>query len=124
MNTWIQRSDFSSKDIDSLDSFEKFQSFIDTLATEELDAEMLTMQQRKQDHCPWGIGINMDTSSGLHVCREDPTADTYTVFTTKVVKKKLFGFIPTAKNLDAMHEGLSKDAMLQVAEEYYQSLVS
>jgi hypothetical protein len=38
------------------------------------------------------------------------------------VKRKLLGFIPIDRNLEDIHQGLTKDEMLKIAEEYYNNL--
>lgn len=119
MSTWIQSADFSSKDIDHLESYDQFKLFIDNFPVEKLDEDMARIESDGGDFCPWGIGVNMESDHGMHVVREDIAKNTYAVLINRSVPRKILGIINIPKSTEETHEGLSTDAMKRVAQEYY-----
>lgn len=120
MNTWLQSADFTSVDIDPLGDYRSFENFMSDFDTGKLDQIMLELAKTKEDWCPWGIGVNMDTDYGLHVCREDVEADTYFVTLQDIKKQKVLGFIPVTKDEGYTKEGLSFEDMKTEVMRYYE----
>ena len=121
-NSWLQGADFASIDIGHLASYEDFVRFFDGYPRETLDEKMKALEQSKSEWCPWGIGVNMSTDFGMHVCREYIDKGTYSVLIQKLEKRKLLGFIPTTKSVDDYREGLSEEQMKEAVAEYYRRL--
>jgi hypothetical protein len=119
MTSWIQSADFSSEDIPHLEGSEDFENYIDNLPKDKLDAQMLALEAAGNDFCPWGIGVNMSTDHGMHVCREDVSKQTYSVLIQMTVKRKVLGFIPLSSNNEQWEYELSHDAMKQIVAKYY-----
>jgi|AntRauTorckE6833_2_1112554.scaffolds.fasta_scaffold15373_2 hypothetical protein len=122
MSTWIQRADYSSQDIADLNSLSAFVDYFDSLEISALDEEMSRLETSGSEFCQWGIGINMDSDHGIHICREDPGKNTFTVFHKKIVKTKALGFIPISKDTGSVEESLTHEAMKQAVADYYKTI--
>ena len=119
MSTWLQNSDFNSIDIDHLSDFYAFEKFINSFDTQKLDETMRNLEKSKEDYCPWGIGINMGTDHGVHICRENVVLATYSVTVQDIQTRKIMGFIPSTKDIGTYSSGLSLQEVKEVVSEYY-----
>lgn len=120
MSTWLQNSDFTSIDIDHLVDYPAFEHFMHRFDTRKLDSLMQRSAETNDDWCPWGIGINMDTGYGMHICREDVEADTYFVTVQIFKKQKALGFIPVTKDHGCTKDGLTFGDMKLEVMKYYE----
>lgn len=121
MNAWLQYPDFSSKEVD-LPDIDSFTRFFDELNLEELDEMGRNANGAPQENCPWGVGVNMGSTNGLHVYRADPTSDRFDVLHAKAKITKVFGFIPTETEDSDFYENVDRELVLNLAAMYYSTL--
>jgi len=121
MNAWLQFSDFSVKDVDLPDA-DAFLRFLDDLDLEKLDAAGREAWKDPQTFCPWGVGVNMDTSNGLHVYRADAHSDCFDVLHAKAKKKKFLGMIPTELEDSDFYERVDRERVGELVRMYYASI--
>ncbi|QQL45399.1 hypothetical protein [Sulfuriroseicoccus oceanibius] len=121
MNAWLQLSDHSKTEMDLPDA-NAFLRFLDDLDLEELDEAGREAWKDRQTFCPWGIGVNMGTSNGIHVYRADPHSDCFDVLHAKSKSKKFLGAIPTEVEDSDFYEHVTRDRVAELVRMYYASL--
>lgn len=111
VQVWLQKSDFSSKDLD-LPDIESIDQFMRSLNMRLLDRSMRNSMDLDEDFCAWGVGVNFDNGGLVHIYRTDSVDDKFDVLVGIPKNKKLFGFIPYSTNKETVYENLDLDQAL------------
>lgn len=70
--------------------------------------------------CPPGLGVSLSDGSNLHVFLCPPLGESYAVDFDTIIRKKIFGFIPSSKVVNWQLYGIT----LEKATELFESLLN
>jgi hypothetical protein len=93
MNGWIQRADLSSTVSNATcfeEAFSAWQS-IDKVGEDQL---MLELQGRTEEWCQWGLSFTNEDGVRIHICRESPEEDTYSVLISRNYQENHLACMP------------------------------
>ena len=116
VQVWLQKSDFSTEDLDLLD-IESIDQYMRSLNMQALDRSMRNSMDLDEDFfasdfCAWGLGVNFDNGGLVHIYRTDSVDDKFDVLVGIPKNKKLFGLIPYTTNKETVYENLDLDQAL------------
>jgi hypothetical protein len=78
MNTWFQRSDLSSIELVINNEAEALKKWSE-IQTEVEDQLMLELEAKNEEFCLWGLGLENEDGVDLHIYRESPKENTYSM---------------------------------------------
>ena len=119
MKAWLQKADYSAEDLTFADCAEA-QAYWNALDKAALDEQERELVDAGADWCPWGLGIGFeDADISVHIYREDPEKDTFSVMVKRTVKKKLLGFVPVKTTKEQTQEDVPAGAINGLLEKYF-----
>lgn len=121
IDAWIQKADYSADDYQDV-SCKQILELWNNLNVAELDECLQNLEKKKEDSCPWGIGIGHNTGKSIHIYRDSIEKNTFNVLKETAIPKKILGFIPFKSIKAEELDGIAYDKVADLIKDYFKTV--